>query len=68
MTYDSLVGFRKLLGQKVTVARYMTKDELDEAGWERENRVIILGFSSGHHIYASQDDEMNGPGVMMIDN
>lgn len=53
-----------IIGQKIIEIRAMTKTELDAEGWEvREwENVTVLVLENGVKLYASQDEEGNGPG------
>jgi hypothetical protein len=54
-----------ITGHKVTHVRPMTKKELAEEGWDDHRGVpVVLVFSNGTKLYASQDDEGNGPGAL----
>lgn len=50
------------IGQTITEIRPMTDEEMEYEGWEYGAEVIVL--SNGNRIYASQDDEGNGPGEL----
>ena len=51
-----------LVGQTIKECRLMTQEELEATGWE--SRAVVIQFKSGHSIFASQDDEGNGPGAI----
>lgn len=51
-----------LIGKTVRSVRAMTKQEVDLEGWYRGTTVIE--FTDGTKIYASQDEEGNGPGTI----
>ena len=55
-----------ILGQTITVIRPMTKAELKKEGWEdtsgHSSTVMVLG--NGTKLYASRDEEGNGPGAI----
>ena len=55
-----------ITGHKVTRVRPMTKTELAEEGWDerRGGTPVVLVFSNGAKLYASRDDEGNGPGAL----
>ena len=58
-----LKDIKKLLvGKKIVDIDYLTEKELDEIGWSRSAAVFTL--NDGQIIYASQDDEGNGPGAI----
>lgn len=52
-----------LVGKKVVAVRNMTKKELRSEGWDEEPATAIQ-FDDGTIVYASRDDEGNGPGAM----
>jgi hypothetical protein len=56
----------QLLGRKIVLVRYMTKEEADQLKWD--SRPIILQLDDGNIIYPSQDDEGNGPGSLFTNN
>ncbi len=51
-----------LVGKKIAQVRYLYSGELQEMGWNEGSLVII--FDDGSYIFASQDDEGNGPGAL----
>jgi hypothetical protein len=55
-----------LVGATVTEVRPMTEAELDREGWEldRHGERTAVVFSDGTVLYASRDDEGNGPGAI----
>ena len=53
---------KKMIGQKIRKIRGMTQQEIDAEGWDRGTTLIEL--EDGRTIFASQDDEGNGPGAM----
>jgi len=55
-----------ILGATVTGIRNMTKQELNEEGWDfsQPESTIVLVFSDGTILYPSADWEGNGPGVL----
>lgn len=55
-----------LIGQKIVDIRQMTEEEIKEEGWDdgyNSNTAVIV-LSKGTILYASRDEEGNGPGVM----
>jgi hypothetical protein len=53
------------VGRTVRQIRQMTPSELEREGWEdRHKSTRVIVFTDGSLIYASQDDEGNGPGAM----
>ena len=50
-----------IVGSNIEKVRWMTDDETNKEGWEK--RGIVLAMVGGGKIYASRDDEGNGPGV-----
>lgn len=49
------------VGCKISKVRYQTPEEQEEHGWHRPG--VVLELEDGGIIYASQDDEGNGPGT-----
>ena len=49
-------------GKVVRDVRDMTPEEMDREGWSQITKVIE--FTDGTLVYASSDDEGNGPGVL----
>lgn len=54
---------KELVGQQINVVRNLFSYELEELGWEGCS-VIALEFGNGTVIFASSDEEMNGPGEL----
>jgi hypothetical protein len=57
------------INQKITEIRKLTKEELEEQGWEdcAEAHIAsaaVLVLEDGTKIFPSQDDEGNGPGTL----
>jgi hypothetical protein len=60
-----------LIGRVLVEARPMTDQELEAEGWVSPGRLImgrpvVLVFSDETRIYASMDDEGNGPGTLFV--
>lgn len=55
-----------VVGRTITRVRLMTKAEVEKEGWTigRYDDPIVIELDDGAVLYASQDDEGNGPGVM----
>jgi len=53
---------RILVGKKIASIRQLTKEELEEEGWDKGTTAIVL--DDGTLVYPSQDDEGNGPGAL----
>ena len=53
----------KLIGAKITKIRSLTKKELEYEGWEGR-AVTAIVFDNGCILYASSDEEGNGPGAL----
>lgn len=51
-----------LVGRKIVEQRRMTEEELNAQGWDEDGKTTCLVFDDGSKIFASQDDEGNGPG------
>ena len=52
-----------LVGRKIFMVKPMSRYELESEGWEGESAVVIL-LDDGTTLYASRDDEGNGPGAL----
>lgn len=52
-----------LIGKTVKAVRPMTKKELNGEGWDGRAGAVIE-FDDGTLIYASRDEEGNGPGAL----
>ena len=59
--WGTLAG-EKLNGRTISQVRYLTDEEQEQLGWYGKSLVIIL--DDGNGIFASQDDEGNGPGSL----
>ena len=57
---------QELVGQKIVAIRKLTKKELKDEGWEvgRFGLPLVIVLEDGSKLYASQDEEGNGPGVL----
>lgn len=56
---------QRLVGKTIVSAHYMTDEEKEALGlghWYRIN--VIITFDDGTVMFPSQDDEMNGSGVL----
>lgn len=53
---------KKIAGLKITRVRRMTQYEMEHEGWERPTTVLEL--EGGLILFASQDEEGNGPGAL----
>lgn len=55
-----------LIGKKLVCIRPMTMKDKEREGWDDDDHSAssILVFDDGTEIYASQDDEGNGPGTL----
>jgi hypothetical protein len=53
-----------LLGKRIVALRKLTKQELDDEGWEpsSHNQCVALVLDDGTILFASKDEEGNGPG------
>ena len=51
-----------LINQTIKAVRPMTKKEIESEGWYGGTTVLVL--SNGVKLYASQDEEGNGPGCI----
>ena len=60
-----IIEIPKLVGSVIKKYRRMTFAELEAEGWtDRTNAAMAIEFTNGLIIYASKDDEGNGPGVL----
>lgn len=55
-----------LIGRKITKVRRMSPDELRREGWSIGSRSapVAVELDDGSVLYASEDDEGNGPGAL----
>lgn len=54
------------VGKTVKLVRYMTEEERRLAGWGAS--ALCLCFTDGSQVYATRDDEGNGPGTLVLVN
>jgi hypothetical protein len=54
----------RLVGARVVEVRRLSTRELAREGWPTDEHVLALAFDNGLVVYASRDDEGNGPGAM----
>jgi hypothetical protein len=54
------------VGSTVSKVRYQTPEEQEAHGWHRP--AVVLELEDGGIIYASQDEEDNGPGTFFAVN
>ncbi len=55
----------EIIGKKVVKLRPMTKREMTAQGWEYGRRsCVIIELEGGIKLYASRDEEGNGPGAL----
>ncbi len=54
-----------MVGSTIESVRWMTDEEMEKEGWEngRGRHGVVLEMTCGGKIYASADEEGNGPGV-----
>lgn len=52
----------RLLGQHVSMVRYLSKEEAESMGWD--TRPLVIQFGDGSIVFPSKDDEGNGAGTM----
>lgn len=50
------------IGETIKSVRWMTKEEMAKEGWDRP--AVVLEMAEGGKIYASRDEEGNGPGTL----
>lgn len=53
-----------LVGKKVVAVRRMNRKELKAEGWDGRGSEVAIQFDDGTVIYASRDEEGNGPGAL----
>lgn len=56
-----------VIGHAIIGIRAMTKKELEAEGWDEDNihgAPTVLVLSNGTKLFASQDEEGNGPGAL----
>jgi hypothetical protein len=53
-----------IIGMRVTAIRPLTQKELTKQCWDHGDRCMALEFEDGTLVYASQDEEGNGPGSL----
>jgi hypothetical protein len=53
-----------IVGRRIVAVRSMTPAELVDEGWPHEARVPAIVLDDGTVLYASRDDEGNGPGAI----
>lgn len=53
-----------LEGKSVKEIRGMTKAELEDEGWHKNDECTVIVFDDGTLIYPSRDSEGNGPGAL----
>ena len=51
-----------LVGGTIKTVRWMTAAEMEKEGWNRP--AIVLEMEEGGKLFASQDEEGNGPGTL----
>ena len=56
----------ELVGATIKSVRWMTTAEMEKEGWTRP--AVVMEMEEGGKIYASQDDEGNGPGTLFGEN
>ena len=55
-----------IVGQRIVAVRLLTDDELEMEYWEHMGASpVVLVLSNGTTIYASTDEEGNGPGELI---
>jgi hypothetical protein len=53
---------KNLVGKKIVMARYMSKEEAENMGWY--SRPVVLQLNDGSIIFPSMDDEGNNGGAL----
>lgn len=54
----------EIVGHKIVAIRFLTASEIETEGWEDRPKPLALVLDNGIVLYASRDDEGNGPGAM----
>jgi len=54
--------------RQIIAIQAMSQDDLDGEGWERDNGSPVILLADSTKIYASRDEEGNGPGVLFTQN
>lgn len=57
---------KQFAGRKIVEIRWLNRAERDDMGWYASSPVLIL--DNGDAIFASADDEGNGPGALFTNN
>lgn len=53
------------VGATVVAVRYATDEEMEAEGWDEYSPMVVMEFDNGAAIYASEDEEGNGPGTLI---
>jgi hypothetical protein len=62
---DHIPEPKSFVGHTIAMVRPMTIRELEDEGWTlRSSKPLAIILDDGTKIYASQDDEGNGPGAL----
>ena len=56
--------FKPLIGRKIVAIRYLTEEEMQDAGWHQY--CIVIQLDDGTLLWPSMDDEGNGAGAMFL--
>jgi len=56
------------VGKIIKEVRKMTSEEMKKEGWTGNRSTIIIVLDDGSKIFASSDEEGNGPGCMFGTN
>ena len=54
----------ELIGRKIFDVKPMSKAELEAEGWAGAGTAVVVILDDGSKLFASQDDEGNGPGAI----
>ncbi len=54
----------RLVGARLVGVRTLSARELAREGWPADDHALALVFDNGLIVYASRDDEGNGPGAL----
>jgi hypothetical protein len=57
-----------LIGKRLTGIKPMTAREMRELYWRGCSPPLVLTFEGGYRLFASQDEEGNGPGTFFVND
>lgn len=53
-----------IIGKTVVSVSHMNEYEMEREGWDHYSPTTVIEFDDGTKIFASSDEEGNGPGCM----